>query len=482
MIAYKEWFGFKTEPRAHQREALRKAATKPAFAYLMDPGTGKTWDILLDAAYLHFLGHIDTLVVLAPNGVHRQWILEQVPEHFPDWIVKSAAYYRRGKPGREVQDVRADKQAFRIITINIEAISREAGEDFVRHILKTSKAMLVVDESQRIKNGRSTRAKAAIRLSKFALYRRIASGTPISQGYEDLYAQFKFLDPAIIGCATFAEFRRMFCRTWGSFNAIVGYKNIAQLMQRIAPYCYIKRLEDCVDLPKMNPLVKLVDISPEQKRLYNELRDEYLTELDNGMVLEAPLVITRIKCLQQILAGHTPGATPDEYEPIKGPIPRLEACADVLEDAPGKAIMWSRFIPDLIRMGEELTERKIPYVEYSGRYKPEVCDAAVDAFQHDPKVKVLLATERKGGVGLNLQCASTVAFYSSSYSYQDWDQALHRILRMGQLNVTNMWDFRVKGSVDDRILEVRSIKHKRAVDFKDPAVFRRWLETEPEEM
>ena len=74
-------FKFKTKPFAHQLKVFMESRRKRNFALLMEQGTGKTKVALDTAAYLYLNGKIDTLVVIAPNGVHRAWVNKEIPIH-----------------------------------------------------------------------------------------------------------------------------------------------------------------------------------------------------------------------------------------------------------------------------------------------------------------------------------------------------------------------------------------------------------------
>ena len=89
-------FIFKTKPFEHQRKAFYMSRDKQSFGLLMEQGTGKTKVIIDNAAYLYSKSKINALVVIAPNGVHRNWVDKEIPEHMPDWCPVSCVYYYSG--------------------------------------------------------------------------------------------------------------------------------------------------------------------------------------------------------------------------------------------------------------------------------------------------------------------------------------------------------------------------------------------------
>ena len=157
---------------------------------------------------------IDAVVVVAPNGVHQNWVLNELPVHMPDFIDYKAHFYQAASSSSKKQlkqwDAVFKHPGLKIFCFNIESASNKRGQLELRTCVQHGRVLFVVDESQRIKTPSAKRTQFVVNLARHAAYRRILSGSPITQGPLDLYAQCKFLDPMITGYTTFAAFRSSF--------------------------------------------------------------------------------------------------------------------------------------------------------------------------------------------------------------------------------------------------------------------------------
>jgi hypothetical protein len=173
---------FKTKPYDHQLEAFNLSSELESFALLMEQGTGKTKVIIDTAAHLFGLGRIDAVLVVAPNGVHRNWIHNELPVHHPDWAPHIATYWSSmpTKAERKALENLSDPKfvGLRWLSLNVEAFSSEKGRKMAENWLRTHKVLFVVDESSRIKTPTAQRTKNILKLAKLAPYRRIMTGTP----------------------------------------------------------------------------------------------------------------------------------------------------------------------------------------------------------------------------------------------------------------------------------------------------------------
>ena len=192
---------FKTDPWAHQLEALKRSWDKTFFALLCDYGTGKTKIVIDNAAILYEYNLITALMVIAPNGVHEDWIIDHVPKHLPDRI----AHIDRSWTGSTSQKFKASLEEFweprntnklKIFTINVEALQTSSrARAFCKNFLLAFPSFLAVDESTRIKTPSAKRAKFVVNtLGKLAQYRRTMTGNEITRSPFDVYMPYLFLD------------------------------------------------------------------------------------------------------------------------------------------------------------------------------------------------------------------------------------------------------------------------------------------------
>lgn len=454
---------FKNKPYQHQIEALHHSRGKEAYAYIMEQGTGKTFTTINDLAWLALNRDLDTVLIIAPNGVHRQWANEQLPLHMPD-AIKFDTWVFENKRKLPLRIQFRTPGRVRIVCMAIDAFSRDIGLLFARKYLSEGTSMVVLDESSRIKNQGSNRTKSVLKLRPLCDYRRILSGTPITQGVEDLYTQFSFLNPNIIGYSSFYSFRNRFCTLRQipgaptGVSQVVGYKNLDELHEKLEGHSFRVKKSDCLDLPEKIYMQRDVPLTPEQKKVYEEVRDNFFTEIKEGKIIDAALALTRLMKLQQILSGFIKD---EESQLTEIPSHRAESCLGAIEEAQGKVIVWARFHYDIDSLSKLLDKAKIAYRIYDGRQSSSQRTEALSDFQNNPEVRVFLMNQRSGGIGLNLIQATTQIFYTNSFSAEDRWQAEDRSHRIGQKEHVVYIDMVSHGTVDVKI--ARALRSKKNI-------------------
>lgn len=464
IVVEEDGWSFKTNPYDHQKEAFYLSRDRESFAYFMEMGTGKTHVGINVMAWLHKHKEVDTILILAPNGVHRQWIKEQIPDHFPEEIQHKRDWYESSKSKSVVKRLQEvmDYKGLRIIAQHIESLSYSSGFDFAESFLKSGKkSLIILDESSRIKSPSSIRTKNVLKLRDLASYRRIMSGTPIANGVEDLYSQFMFLDKNILGYSSFFTFKSRYC-VMGGFEQrqIVGYRNLPELQRRIDGHAYRKTKEECLTLPEKIFVTREVEFTPEQKVLYEQVKEDFLAELSDGTVVEMPLAIVRMLRLQQILSGHFPNPETKEIQYV--PSNRTTALLEVLEEAgESKVIVWTRFKHDIDMISKALQDAKIGFVTYTGETSQNDRIKAIDDFRNDPSIKVFLGNPSAAGIGLNLTVANVVVWYSMTFNLDEYLQANDRCHRIGQKWPVTYVTLVTPGSLDVKIS--KALKSKKNI-------------------
>ena len=195
---------YKTTPYQHQDDVLKASWNKINWAFFMEMGTGKSKVCIDTATILYERGEIDTFIVVAPKGVYRNWGNLEIPAHMPD-RVREGALLSLWRPNptkalkQELLSFMAPATGFRMLMMNVEALSTAKGQKFLASVLKSSKALLAIDESTAIKSPKASRTKALIKIASLAKYRRILTGFPVTQSPMDLWAQCRFLDKDLLG-------------------------------------------------------------------------------------------------------------------------------------------------------------------------------------------------------------------------------------------------------------------------------------------
>ncbi len=460
-------FAFKTKPFEHQRKAFYMSRDQKVFALLMEQGTGKTKVCIDNATFLYAKGEITALIIVAPNGVHRNWVRE-IETHLPDWCEYKAVYYKAGMNKKEVEkfeEVLAAKDCLKIFTFNVEAFTSPKACNFMERSILSNQVMLVVDESTRIKTPGAKRTKLIIKFGKQAKYKRILTGTPITKNAADVYAQFKFLDPQILGYDSFYSFRSRYCVMGGFENRqIIAYRNLEELTRNIEGHSFRVLKKDCLDLPPKIYQRHFVDMSERQKKLYTTMKKGFIAELQ-GNVIEAPEAITRILRLQQILCGWFPTEN-ERVQPIDEKNPRIEALKDILDGINTKVIIWARFRADISAIERLLGDLA---VSYHGGVDSDAREVAIDRFQNDPDIKYFIGTPQAGGTGLTLTAAEYAIYYSNSFDLEQRLQSEDRCHRIGTKNNVTYIDIECQKSIDSKIIKaLRNKKNIADIITKDP--------------
>jgi len=463
----KDDFLFKTEPFEHQRKTFYLSRDQKVFALLMEQGTGKTKVVIDNSAYLYSKGEISALVVIAPNGVHRNWIRE-VETHLPDWCKYEITYYRSGMNKKETESFESvlhSKDCLKIFTFNVEAFTSPKAVHWMEKILLSNDVMLVVDESTRIKTPGAKRTKLITKFGKQVKYKRILTGTPITKNAADVYAQFKFLDTQILGYDSFYSFRNQYC-VMGGFEQrqIIAYKNLDELSRNVEGHSFRVLKKDCLDLPPKIYQRHFVEMSERQKKMYNTMKKGFIAELE-GNVIEAPEAITRLLRLQQILCGWFPTEN-ERVQPIDEKNPRIEALKDVLEGIESKVIIWARFRADIRAIERLLGDLA---VSYHGGVDSDARELAIDRFQKDPAIRYFIGTPQAGGTGLTLTAAEYAIYYSNSFDLEQRLQSEDRCHRIGTKNNVTYIDIECQKSIDSKIIKaLRDKKNIADIITKDP--------------
>jgi len=195
-----------------------------------------------------------------------------------------------------------------------------------------------------------------------------------------------------------------------------------------------------------------------QKAIYNELKEEFLYQFEDGDVLDGELPIVRLLRLQQILCNYVPTG---DYEPARilgKQNPRLEAMEDIRDQTFHPAIVWARFRHDVDQIMDLLGDKA---VRYDGSVDDDQAERNKLAFQAGD-VQWFVGTAQKGGPGLTLHQAKTMVYYSNSFRLIDRLQSEDRAHRAGMDdNPVSYIDIVCPGTVDERIVD--NLRNKRDI-------------------
>ena len=459
-------YKFKTKPFEHQLDALNASWDKENFAYFMEMGTGKSKVLLDNAAVLYDKALINGLLLIAPKGVYKNWYDSEIPTHLPDHIEKKVVLWKTSDKSVKQQkllntmfEVGTD---FHILIMNVESFSKGDGIKFAQKFLMSHKAMIAIDESTTIKTPTSNRTKSILSLRELAKYRRILTGSPVTKSPLDLFSQCQFLDPWLLSHQSYYTFKARYAVTrkievqGRRVEIVVGYRNLGELSEKIKPFSKRILKRDCLDLPDKTFIKHSVELTKEQKKVYEQMKKEAIAFLD-GKMQSTATVMTQLMRLHQITCGHF---TADDGTIKDLPCSRLTELMNILENVEGKAIIWSHYTHDVKRIIAKIKEvyGDDAVVDYFGETDSDQRSINIKKFQTDDKCRFFVGTTSTGGYGITLTAGSTMVYFSNGYDLEKRQQSEARIDRIGQTEKMTYIDIMAQDTIDERI--VKALREK----------------------
>ena len=500
----------KTAPYKHQATGFALSERSKVFAYTMEQRTGKTKLTLDITAAAYERGTIDGLLVAAPKGVDKQWAEEEVATHLPDRIPRLPLVLRVGKVStKKFQAEFAALLAFKglaILASNHEAFRTPTGQKLIEKFLRKRRTLFALDESSCIKTPGAAQTRGITRLGKLAVARRILDGTPNAENPLELFSQYRFLDPNILGFTAFTAFRARYAkmeqgsdpRSGRHFDKVVGYAHIDELQAKIAPYTYRVRRDEVFDMPAKVYQKIWYELSDEQRRVYDSLRDTYRAELISGERITVTSVLSRLLRLQQVLSNKMPGANiilctvcsgegcdacnhegiidngqrPTLIDPNNNP--RLKALITGIDTDPtASTLVWTRFkseADDVIQLAHELKRKPC---RYDGSVNDKDRTAAKLGFQAGD-FDFFVGSAAAAGRGLTLSKGELCIYYSNYFALRPRLQSEDRTEAPGKTKGTGVIDIMAEDTVDVKIVDTLRAKRSLSDAIQgDPA--KDWL-------
>jgi SNF2 family DNA or RNA helicase len=453
-------YKFKTKPYAHQLTALEKSWNKENFAYFMEMGTGKTKVLIDNLAMLYDKGKVDGALIIAPKGVVKTWYEQELPTHLPDHIENVSVLWQpnitKGQQ-EKLESLFEIESALHILVMNVEALSTEKGVKFATKFINSHKALMAIDESTTIKTPTARRTKNIIKIGVNAKYKRIMTGSPITKNPLDLYTQCEFLDPWLLDFASYYSFRNRYAEMktmhvrGRSIQVVKEFRHLGELSDTVKEFSYRVLKEDCLDLPPKNFVKRHISLTPDQKKIYEQMKKHAIAML-NKKVTTTVTVLTQLMRLHQITCGYV---TADDGTIQEVESNRLNELMSILEEVEGKVIIWANYQFSVSDIIQKITKVYGPdsYVHYYGLTPQEDRQDFIRKFQNDPKCRFIIGTPQTGGYGITLTQANTVIYYSNGYDLEKRLQSEDRAHRIGQKKNVTYIDIIAEDTIDEKIVE-----------------------------
>jgi SNF2 family DNA or RNA helicase len=431
----------------------------------MEMGTGKTKVCIDNIAMLYDRGKVKSALVIAPNGIKRNW-RKELSVHMPDHVEYMDAVWvasPKKKEQTELMNICQISDKLQILIMNIEALSTGRGLDFARSFLLPGASLMVIDESTTIKNHAARRTKNIMKISNLAKYRRIMTGSPVTKSPLDLFSQVEFLGPWLLEQSNFYAFRARYAiikqRSVGShsFQHVLGYQRLDELTAILREFSTRVLKADCLDLPDKLYTKRTVPMTPEQLKAYVEMKRAAITFFEDNPMTAAS-VLTQMTRLHQITCGHV--KTDDgEVRPLKNN--RIKELLQVLQESDGKVIIWAVYRHDIQTIEKEIANEygKEAVASYYGDTKDSIRQSIVDDFMdNNSKLRFFVGNPKTGGYGLTLTSSHTVVYYSNDYSLEVRMQSEDRAHRIGQKDKVTYVDLIAEGTIDEKIVKALNSK------------------------
>ena len=362
--------------------------------------------------------------------------------------------------------------------INYESLILDRKFKKLHSILYKYPVMLVCDESSRMKNHNAKTTKCLITLRDHAKYRIVMSGTPAPNTPLEYWGQMTFVNKNIFHPSFFAFRNTYFHLARGSQKfegqgrvisreamremLRTGWKyditdfNRMKLMDRIKPYAYWIKKEDCLDLPDTIDEIRSVELGSVQRKAYNEMKRHLITEIKGADII-AQVALTKLMKLREITSGFAFDGAGTAHS--LGESPKLREVEHLAEEM-GKrpVIFWAQFrweIGELVSLLSKFGSVATLCSDTQDR------NDSITRFQ-DGSVQYLVAHPRSAAHGLTFVNCSYETFFSLDYSYEAYEQARARIHRAGQVNKCTYLHLLAKDTIDEDIMAV--LERKESAD------------------
>lgn len=413
----------------HQQDALRLMRGRKYFALLHRMGLGKTATVAKYLESMHDVrGGIPSTLIITPLSVMKGF--KDEIRKFGGEALYHATEILSGSSEARVKALSIPGK--RIFIINHEALIIPKVK---QSLLKKHFDVIIADEMHRFKSPDAKRTKVLFELAKLTPFRFALTGTPTPNNLVDIYCMLYFLSPNLVGQDNFWNWRR---RNFIDENANKKWANWPEWKPRLrfqeeiktilAQNAHVVKLEDALDLPPLLKSVRHCELTPEQKKIYAELEIGFSAHLNDShcnakTALEASLRLRQ--CCSGIFVDSKTKNTKQLHSN------KFELLKEVIEDIPGEQfIVWTEFVASYNHIKQLLNLMNIRWGEMIGGQNLTTRQNHIDAFQRG-EIRALVANPKAGGVGVNLQAASAMIYFSRGYSLEDDMQSEARAYRGG---------------------------------------------------
>ena len=450
----------------HQAVEFEKNRDRRSRALIWPMRSGKSRACIDVACHQFKISKIEGAIIIAPNGVHLNWAVNEVPK----WTWRDVPYrtFAWETPKRfdpEKQKAWRALLGFRglkFLAINMEALTHEdcklAIKEFLRECHRNY--MLIVSEAHHFGHPTAKRTYRARNLSYHANVVRTESGTPILTGPLRAFSQYELMTPGALGYGRYGPFSKYYA-DWEPTGKpgfrqrlkVKRYKNLDELTGHIAKWSSLVLRSELGDMPELIRTERPVVMGEAQRKAYLQMVADHLAQVEDNTVTVKDAGPRMMK-LQQILSGFIMDTKERVIRTIDPDAPIYDAVIEQIDGTvPGKSLVWCRYKEECRRLAAKLRKHGVPVLEYWGDFTTAKREANRAIFLKPSDDSVMIGTPDCGGKGLDFSAADAVIFMSANPNARMMAQAEERATVKGGKSVAIV-RVRHYGTVDDRLWEI----------------------------
>ncbi|MBN8547938.1 MAG: DEAD/DEAH box helicase, partial [Deltaproteobacteria bacterium] len=459
----------------HQRVAVRWLLDSAQGILGDDMGLGKTLSVLAAAQEMKARGVIERFLVICPNSLVRNWLRESA-----QWTKDLRVVLLPGEKKERQRFLKtlSHSPLFDGIVVNYETARLDYVYPELKAIFSKSPSLLCIDESQRIKNPQSKAFEAINELAEVFPRRFLLTGTPTPRDLSDIWGQMMIVDRGERFGTRYFDWLPKVAELGNKYSdmAIRRFipEQVEETIHRVHEVLLRRSKEEVINLPEKLFSTRDIELTGDQLKRYNEVRDELLVRVTalNGNDFVRSIDSILEQYLRAVQIASNPRLVDPQWKGEPAKFEELEQMVnEIVVDQKGKVVIWTNYLLNV----DELVERfaHLGAAPYSGQVDAAARQESVLRFQ-DPSsdLKVLVAVPGAGGVGITLTAAQTAIYVDKTWNAEHWMQSVDRIHRIGQTGTVNIislhsskvddliaWNVRRKEKMQARLL--------RGVDSKE---------------
>ena len=460
-------FKFKTNPYDHQIVGFNYGLQNDRWLLGDEMGLGKTKQVI-DIAVAKKLqkGYKHCFIVCGVNGLKWNW-RNEVYTHSNEsaYILGQKVKGNKisiGSNKDKLNDVKnlSNINSYFIIT-NVETLRDDAINEELQKLCKDGTiGMIAFDECHKAKNPTTQQGKGILKLQAETMI--AMTGTPLMNNPMDLYIILKWLG---YEKHAFYSFKKHYC-VMGGFGGyeIVGYKNLDELQEQLDDIMLRRKKEEVLNLPEKTYIEEYVEMSPAQKKIYNEVTNEIKDNIDQISI--APNPLAELIRMRQA-TGFTGILSSTVQESAK--LDRMEELVEEAKENGKKVVIFSNWTQMTTLITARLLSKGLRAGVITGETKDADRQALVDGFQNG-NYDVMVGTTGAMGTGLTLTAGTVEIFLDEPWNMALKEQCVDRCHRIGQKDNLTIYTLMCKDTIDEKVHEIVEQKGEMANAIVDGKV------------